>query len=144
MSNIEELLNRRPKRWVNLSIKEFERDIEHLQNEIKDLRESEDWLVKIREDLSDIEFTPNTLTFAVAKPEGIYEMVMELKQLHKETETNLMAAYASANWQKELRKKAEDREMLLEKENKLLRKFIEVNELDLLMEFKDYFPNGLK
>ncbi|MGM7720585.1 hypothetical protein [Metabacillus sp. Hm71] len=118
--------------------------VEELNQENKGLKECEDWLVKIREDMPDIEYLLGTVELAIAKPEGIYEMVMELKQLHKETETNLKAAYASANYQKELRKESEEREMLLEKENKLLRKFIEDNELDLLMEFKNYFPNGLK
>lgn len=82
MPDIEELLNRKPSKWSNLSIKEFERDIKHLQNEVKFTRESEDYLIKIREELSDIEFKPGTLDYAVAKPEGIYLMAMELKQLH--------------------------------------------------------------
>lgn len=36
---LQELLNREPKKWGNVSIKEFERDITLLQNEVLILRE---------------------------------------------------------------------------------------------------------
>lgn len=80
MSNIQELINRKPGKWGNVSIKEFNRDIKHLQEECKYLMEESDYLIKIRDDLSELEFEPGTKEFAVAKPEGIYKMVMELKE----------------------------------------------------------------
>ncbi|MBD1379135.1 hypothetical protein [Metabacillus arenae] len=72
---------------------EMIREIKELQQENKDYKECTDWLLKIREDLSDVDFQPGTPELAIASPEGIYQMVMELKQLLKETEANLITSY---------------------------------------------------
>lgn len=80
MSKLENILNRRPKRWFNVTRIEFERDIKELQMEYKYRKEESDWLIRIREDLGDVEFLPGVAEYAIAKPEGIYQMVMELKK----------------------------------------------------------------
>ncbi|MEM5592853.1 hypothetical protein AAHH67_15795 [Niallia circulans] len=80
MSHLDNIINRKPKGWRNIAMKEFDRDIRELQMEYKCRKEESDWLIKIREDLSDIEFPPGVHEYAIAKPEGIYQMVMELKE----------------------------------------------------------------
>jgi len=67
--------------------------LNRLSNDQEFYKECTDWLVKIREDLSDVSFQPGTVEYAIASPEGIYEMVMELKGLLKETEQMLLATY---------------------------------------------------
>jgi hypothetical protein len=87
MERLQELLNRRPNRWGNLTIKEFERDIRLLQeaaNINKDNEECTEWFLKIREDL-DVDFPPGIAEYSITKPEGIYEMVMELKRMFNST-----------------------------------------------------------
>lgn len=37
---LQELINRKPKRWLNITIKEFERDISILQNAVLELQEN--------------------------------------------------------------------------------------------------------
>lgn len=37
---LQELINRKPKRWSNITIKEFERDISILQNAVLELQEN--------------------------------------------------------------------------------------------------------
>src|SRR5690606_30159756 len=74
-----------------------------------------DYLIKIREDLSDVSFQPGTLEYAVANPEGIYNMTMELKELLKETEQVLLTTFKK---KKELEEKNEQiKEVYLERED---------------------------
>ncbi|MEK4824538.1 hypothetical protein NSS71_08265 [Niallia sp. FSL W8-0951] len=80
MSHLDNIINRKAKGWRNITMKEFDRDIRELQMEYKCRKEESDWLIKIREDLSDIEFPPGVHEYAIAKPEGIYQMAMELKK----------------------------------------------------------------
>lgn len=80
MEKLEQILRRKPRKWSNVTIKDFDRDLRMLQQECKDAMEDSKWLIKIREDLSDVKFKEGTSEYAIAKPEGIHLMVMELKE----------------------------------------------------------------
>jgi hypothetical protein len=65
---------------------------EELDFEINE--ECADYLVRIRQDLSaEVSLPQDVLDQSVGSPEGIYNMVMELKQLLKETEQMLLNTY---------------------------------------------------
>lgn len=49
---LQEIINRRPSRWGNLSIKEFERDIRILQRQAEERRVLEEKIKKIKEVMS--------------------------------------------------------------------------------------------
>src|SRR5690606_18370056 len=63
------------------------------QWELEHYKECTDYLIKIREDLSDVSLPQHVFDYSVNCPEGIYLMVMELKGLLKETEQMLLATY---------------------------------------------------
>lgn len=49
-----------------------------LREENKHLKECEKWLVKIREEAGSQEHPPGVLEYAIAEPEGIYDIVVYL------------------------------------------------------------------
>lgn len=79
----------------------FEDSFRDLDN-FEDYKEESEWLLKIRDGLSDIEFPSGVLEYSIANPEGIYLMVMELRkmyeQLQKENKHKYYDGYAMAKF----------------------------------------------